>query len=125
MGNETRISSPTITAAFAGSSRFRAWTTYGAGQAKSRVVNQDGVHRRILARYRSRKIEGGKRGRAATAAANLKRGSLNQASEAIGPDIPNTAAQAELLRAEQLSLQHNAQLALYAQAKAQQIDTLQ
>ena len=39
--------------------------------------------------------------------------------------FPNTAAQAELLRAEQLSLQHNAQLAFYAQAKAQQIDFLQ
>src|SRR5271165_5707543 len=61
--NETRISSSTITPAFAGSSRFYAWTTYGAGQAKSRVVNQDGVHRRILARYRSRKIEAGKRSR--------------------------------------------------------------
>ena len=55
----------------------------------------------------------------------LSEGSLNQASETIGRDIPNTAAQAELLRAEQLSLQHNAQLAFYAQAKAQQIDTLQ
>jgi len=55
----------------------------------------------------------------------LSEGCLNQASEAIGRDIPNTAAQAELLRAEQLSLQHNAQLAYYAQAKAQQIDTLQ
>src|SRR6516165_7639048 len=40
----------------------------------------------------------------------LSEGSLDQASEAIGRDIPNTAAQAELLRAEQLSLQHNAQL---------------
>jgi hypothetical protein len=49
----------------------------------------------------------------------------NQASQTIGVDIPNGAAQAELLRAEQLSLQHNAQLAFYAQAKAQQIDTLQ
>ena len=48
-----------------------------------------------------------------------------QPSESISPDIPNTAAQAELHRAEQLSLQHNAQLAFYAQAKAQQIDTLQ
>jgi hypothetical protein len=48
-----------------------------------------------------------------------------QPPESISPHIPNTAAQAELLRAEQLSLQHNAQLALYAQAKAQQIDTLQ
>jgi flagellar biosynthesis chaperone FliJ len=57
--------------------------------------------------------------------AALSLGSLNQASEAIGRDIPNTAAQAELLRAEQLSLQHNAQLAFYAQVKAQQIDTLQ
>jgi len=55
----------------------------------------------------------------------LSEGSLNQPSEAIGRDIPNTAAQAELLRAEQLSLQHNAQLAFYAQVKAQQIDTLQ
>jgi hypothetical protein len=55
----------------------------------------------------------------------LSEGSLNQPSEAIGRDIPNTAAEAELLRAEQLSLQHNAQLAFYAQAKAQQIDTLQ
>jgi hypothetical protein len=45
----------------------------------------------------------------------LSEGSLNQPSEAIGRDIPNTAAQAELLRAEQLSLQHNAQLAFYAQ----------
>jgi hypothetical protein len=53
----------------------------------------------------------------------LSEGSLG--SEAIGRDIPNTAVQAELLRAEQLSLQHNAQLAFYAQAKAQQIDTLQ
>jgi hypothetical protein len=50
---------------------------------------------------------------------------LNEASEAIDRDIPNTAAEAELLRAEQLSLQHNAQLAFYAQAKAQQIDALQ
>jgi hypothetical protein len=55
----------------------------------------------------------------------LSEGSLNQLSEAIGRDIPNTAAQAELLRAEELSLQYNAQLAFYAQAKAQQIDTLQ
>ena len=39
-------------------------------------------------------------------------------SESLGPDVPNTAAQAELLRAEQLSLQHNSQLAFYAQAKA-------
>jgi hypothetical protein len=55
----------------------------------------------------------------------LEEGSLNEASEAIAPDIPNAAAQAELLRAEQLSLQHNSQLAFYAQAKAQQIDILQ
>jgi hypothetical protein len=48
-----------------------------------------------------------------------------QPPESISPHIPNTAAQAELLRAEQLSLQHNSQLAFYAQAKAQQIDNLQ
>ena len=52
-------------------------------------------------------------------------GSSNQASQTISPDVPNAAAQAELLRAEQLSLQHNGQLALYAQAKAQQIDNPQ
>jgi len=51
--------------------------------------------------------------------------SSSQASQTIGVDIPNGAAQAELLRAEQLSLQYDTQLALYAQAKAQQIDTLQ
>jgi len=51
--------------------------------------------------------------------------SSGQASQTIGADIPNGAAQAELLRAEQLSLQHNAELAFHAQAKAQQIDTLQ
>src|SRR5215471_8149352 len=51
--------------------------------------------------------------------------SSSQASQTIGVDIPNGAAQAELLRAEQLSLQHNAELAFHAQAKAQQIDTLQ
>jgi hypothetical protein len=51
--------------------------------------------------------------------------SSNQASQTIVPDIPNGAAQAELLRAEQLSLQHNSQLAFYAKAKAQQIDNLQ
>ena len=49
----------------------------------------------------------------------LEEGSLNEASKAIAPDIPNAAAQAELLRAEQLSLQHNSRLAFYAQAKAQ------
>ena len=49
----------------------------------------------------------------------------NQASQTISSDIPNAAAQAELLRAEQLSLQHNSQLAFYAQVKAQQIDNLQ
>jgi hypothetical protein len=37
----------------------------------------------------------------------LSEGSLTQPSEAIGRDIPNTAAQAELLRAEQLSLQYS------------------
>jgi hypothetical protein len=41
-----------------------------------------------------------------------------QPSESISPDIPNTAAQAELHRAEQLSLQHNAQLAFYAPGKS-------
>src|SRR5262245_6132418 len=51
--------------------------------------------------------------------------SSNQASQTIGADINNAATQAELLRAEQLSLQHNSQLAFYAQAKAQQIDILQ
>jgi len=51
--------------------------------------------------------------------------SSNQVPQTIGADIPNDAAQAELLRAEQLSLQYDTQLALYAQAKAQQIDTLQ
>ena len=51
----------------------------------------------------------------------LREGFLNQPSEAIRRDIPT----AELLRAEQFSLQYNAQLAFYAQAKAQQIDTLQ
>jgi hypothetical protein len=55
----------------------------------------------------------------------LEEGSLNEASEAIAPDIPNAAAQAELLRAEQLSLQHNSRLAFYVQAKAQQINILQ
>jgi hypothetical protein len=50
--------------------------------------------------------------------------SSNQASQTIGADIPNGAAQAELLRAEQLSLEHNTELAFYAQAKAQQISTL-
>ena len=123
--NETRISSPTITPTFAGSSRLCAWTTYAAGQAKSRVVNQDGVHRRILACYRSRKTRLANEEEQQHQQQTLSEGCLNQASEAIGRDIPNTAAQAELLRAEQLSLQHNAQLAYYAQAKAQQIDTLQ
>jgi hypothetical protein len=52
-------------------------------------------------------------------------GSSNEASQTIGADINNAAAHAELLRAEQLSLQHNSQLAFYAQAKAQQIDNLQ
>ena len=51
--------------------------------------------------------------------------SSNQASQTIVTDIPNGAAQAELLRAEQLSLEHNTELAFYAQAKAQQISTLQ
>ena len=51
--------------------------------------------------------------------------SSNEASQTIGADINNTAAQAELIRAEQLSLQHNSQVAFYAQAKAQQIDNLQ
>src|ERR1700740_3216694 len=51
--------------------------------------------------------------------------SSNEASLTIGADINNAATQAELLRAEQLSLQHNSQLAFYAQAKAQQIDNLQ
>jgi len=51
--------------------------------------------------------------------------SSSQASQTIGVDIPNGAAQAELLRAEQLSLQRNAELAFHAQAKAQQIDSLQ
>jgi hypothetical protein len=55
----------------------------------------------------------------------LSDGSLNQASQTISPDIFNAATQAELLRAEQLSLQHNSQLAFYAQAKAQQIHNLQ
>jgi hypothetical protein len=50
---------------------------------------------------------------------------LNQPSQAISPDVSNAATQADLLRAEQLSLQHNSQLAFYAQAKAQQIDNLQ
>jgi len=49
----------------------------------------------------------------------------NEVSQRIGADIDNVASQAELLRAEQLSLQHNSQLAFYAQAKAQQIDNLQ
>jgi hypothetical protein len=82
-----------------------SWRVTEAG--KSRLANEDGQQQQEQ---------------------TLSEGSLNQASEAIGRDIPNTAAhaaQAELLRAEQLSLQHNAQLALYAQAKAQQIDTLQ
>src|SRR6516162_3348560 len=52
-------------------------------------------------------------------------GSSNEASQTIGADINNAAAHAELLRAEQLSLQHNSQLAFYAQAKAQQIDNIQ
>ena len=51
--------------------------------------------------------------------------SSNEVSQTIGADINNPAAHAELLRAEQLSLQHNAQLAFYTQAKAQQIDNLQ
>jgi hypothetical protein len=51
--------------------------------------------------------------------------SSNEASQTISADINNVATQAELLRAEQLSLQHNSQLAFYAQAKAQQIDNLQ
>ena len=50
--------------------------------------------------------------------------SSNQASQTIVADIPNGVAQAELLRAEQLSLEHNTELAFYAQAKAQQISTL-
>jgi len=45
-------------------------------------------------------------------------GSSNEASRTISPEISNAAAQVELLRAEQLSLQHNSQLAFYAQAKA-------
>jgi hypothetical protein len=40
-------------------------------------------------------------------------------------DIANLASQAELVRVEQLSLQHDSQLAFYAQAKAQQIDLIQ
>jgi hypothetical protein len=56
---------------------------------------------------------------------NLIRGSLSQAPQTIGADINNAATQGELLRAEQLSLQHNSQLAFYAQVKAQQIDNLQ
>ena len=51
--------------------------------------------------------------------------SSNEPSQMIGADINNAATQAELLRAEQLSLQHNYQLTFYAQAKAQQIDCLQ
>jgi hypothetical protein len=44
----------------------------------------------------------------------------------IEPDIPgDPATEAELLRAQQLSLQRNDLLASYAQAKAQQIDSLQ
>ena len=53
------------------------------------------------------------------------RESSNEASETIGADINNAESEAELLRAEQLSLQHGTQLAFYAQAKVQQIDTLQ
>src|SRR6516165_1892061 len=48
-----------------------------------------------------------------------------QPPQSTGPDLPNASAEAELLRAEQLSLQYNSQLAFYAQAKAQQIQTLQ
>ena len=35
----------------------------------------------------------------------------SQPAQSIAPDIPNTAAGAELLRIEQLSLEHNGQLA--------------
>ena len=62
-----------------------SWRVTEAG--KSRLANEDGQQQQEQ---------------------TLSEGSLNQASEAIGRDIPNTAAQAELLRAEQLSLQHNA-----------------
>jgi hypothetical protein len=44
---------------------------------------------------------------------------------ALIPGDAKSTAQAELLRAEQLSFEYNAQLAFYAQAKAQQIDSLQ
>jgi len=56
---------------------------------------------------------------------NLEERHSSKSSQSIELDVPNAAAQAELLRAEQLSLEHNGQLALYAQAKAQQINTLQ
>jgi hypothetical protein len=49
----------------------------------------------------------------------------DQPTHTVCPGDTNSAAQAELLRAEQLSLQHNSELAFYAQAKAQQIGNLQ
>ena len=48
-----------------------------------------------------------------------------QPSQSLAPDLPNAFGEAELLRAEQLSFQYHSQLAFYAQAKAQQIQTLQ
>jgi hypothetical protein len=92
------------------------WTTHAAGHTKSRVVNPDVTWRvteagksRLLGEQQKQQIQE----------------SSNEVSQTIGTDIPNGAAQAEFLRAEQLSLQHNSQLAFYAQAKAQQIDNLQ
>jgi hypothetical protein len=51
---------------------------------------------------------------------NFLKDLAQQPHQSIGPDLPNSSAQAELFRAEQLSLQHNSQLAFYVQAKAQQ-----
>jgi hypothetical protein len=42
---------------------------------------------------------------------NLPKTQSTHPSQSIGPDLQNAAAQAELLRAEQLSLQYNSQLA--------------
>jgi hypothetical protein len=49
----------------------------------------------------------------------------DQTAHTVDPGNANSTAQAELLRAEQLSFEHNTQLASYAQAKAQQVDSLQ
>jgi hypothetical protein len=56
----------------------------------------------------------------------LRRGGRDGFDASIDPDIlDDPATEAELLRAQQLSLQRNELLASYAQAKAQQIDSLQ